>query len=109
MCPTCNKAFRHKGNLMRHMVQHEGGNSDERKAKYVVKGEPDGDRRGYVVVEVINDDEEIEYDDGEYELDPEQMGEEMVEADETETFNLVEGESELVTAFDFDDEGDIKH
>lgn len=104
---------------MRHMIQHEGGGSgnisedtDERKPKFVVKGEPanDGNGNEYVVVEVIN--EEVEYDEGEYELESDQMGDEndMVEVDGTETYKLTEDDNELVSGFDFDeDESSIKN
>lgn len=98
------------------MIQHEGGSGDldDEKPKIAVKGErePASDTNGnqYVVVEVIN--EEIEYDDEEYELDPDQMGgEQMVEVDGNESYKLAdEDDDELVSGFDFDeDESGIKH
>ena len=101
---------------MRHMIQHENGGveaGDDEKLKFEVKGEREGgnDAQGnqFVVVEVIN--EEIEYDEEEYELDPDQMGEQMVEVDGTETYKLADDDDELVSGFDFDeeDESGIKH
>lgn len=88
-CPTCNKAFRHKGNLMRHMVQHETGQNEEHKTKIVrVKGEPgsDGVNDNYVVVEVIQDGSEIQYED-ELELDAEDLG---GDDQDTEDYTLTE-------------------
>ena len=98
------------------MIQHENGGveaGDDEKLKFEVKGEREGgnDAQGnqFVVVEVIN--EEIEYDEEEYELDPDQMGEQMVEVDGTETYKLADDDDELVSGFDFDeeDESGIKH
>lgn len=98
------------------MIQHESGGmeaADDEKLKFEVKGEREAgnDAQGnqYVVVEVIN--EEIEYDEEEYELDPDQMGEQMVEVDGTETYKLADDSDELVSGFDFDeeDESGIKH
>jgi transcriptional repressor CTCF len=61
-CPTCNKAFRHKGNLMRHMAQHDLSGEDVETMH--VKGEPDDMMEGsYVVVEVLNDGTEEQYED----------------------------------------------
>ena len=90
LCPTCNKAFRHKGNLMRHMAQHENGQTEPGTTKIVrVKGEPgnagDEGSDNYVVVEVLQDGAEIQYDD---ELELEQIGEEM-EVD-SESYTLTE-------------------
>jgi len=92
LCPTCNKAFRHKGNLMRHMAQHENGQTEPGTTKIVrVKGENgnagDEGSDNYVVVEVLQDGAEIQYDD-ELELDAEQIGEEM-EVD-SENYTLTE-------------------
>jgi hypothetical protein len=98
-CPTCKKAFRHKGNLMRHMLQHEGRTSEVEENR-MIKGEPNsedinGGGSNYVVVEVIN--EEVEYDEGDYDLD----AEEMVEVDGTETFKLSEDDA-FVTGLEFE-------
>lgn len=87
------------------MIQHESGTTadgEDRKPKFVVKGEP-GSNNEYLVVEVIN--EEVEYDEGEYELD----AEEMVEVDGTDAYKLSE-DNELVSGFDFDeDESGMKN
>lgn len=81
---------------MRHMLQHEPGTSEEQKMK--IKGEEDSSGN-YVVVEVINED--VEYDDEEYELDTQ----EMVEEDGTETFKLADDDNDaFVTGLEF--EGD---
>lgn len=58
-CPTCGKAFRHKGNLMRHMTQHDPENKNT-KIMHVKSESGDGN---FVVVELIQDDQEEEYDD----------------------------------------------
>jgi transcriptional repressor CTCF len=68
-CPTCNKAFRHKGNLVRHLVQHESGTSEGTKTRIVrVKNElkcEDSGNDNYLVVEVIQDGTEIQYEEEE--------------------------------------------
>jgi uncharacterized Zn-finger protein len=91
-CPTCNKAFRHKGNLMRHMVQHEGGTETSGTTKIVrVKGEhgqEDNTNDNYVVVEVIQDGTEIQYED---ELDELEDEDELQDVEEE--YSLAESKS----------------
>lgn len=94
---------------MRHMIQHESGGggaeAEDQKPKFERETGNDSQGNQYVVVEVIN--EEIEYDDEEYELDPDQMGEQMVEVDGTETYKLADDDDdELVSGFDFDEDED---
>lgn len=77
---------------MRHMAQHENGQTEPGTTKIVrVKGESrnagDEGSDNYVVVEVLQDGAEIQYDD-ELELDAEQIGEEM-EVD-SENYTLTE-------------------
>lgn len=88
------------------MLQHEGRTSEVEEQK-LIKGEPSDDVHGsnYVVVEVIN--EEVEYDEGDYELD----AEDMVEVDGTEAFKLTEDENDaFVTGLEFEgDEVGIKN
>lgn len=72
---------------MRHMAQHENGQTEPGTTKIVrVKGEPGGEEDNYVVVEVLQDGAEIQYDD-ELELDAE-ITEEM-EVD-SENYTLAE-------------------
>ncbi|XP_013420586.2 transcriptional repressor CTCF [Lingula anatina] len=42
-CPECPKAFAHKGNLMRHMVQHDPNNPDYQQAAADADANPDDD------------------------------------------------------------------
>lgn len=87
-CPSCGKAFRHKGNLMRHMASHETTRAEE---TILVKGEnSSGDN--YVVVEVIQDGTEEQYEDEGDEMDMiegEEMDEEEI-IDESENYTLTE-------------------
>lgn len=93
---------------MRHMLQHEGRTSEFEEQKSI-KGEPSVDDANgggnYVVVEVINED--VEYDEADYELD----GEEMVEVDGADTYKLTEDENDsFVTGLEFEaDEVGIKN
>lgn len=90
------------------MLQHEGRTSEFEEQKQI-KGEPSAEdvngTGNYVVVEVINED--VEYDEGDYELD----AEEMVEVDGADTFKLTEEENDaFVTGLEFEgDEVDIKN
>lgn len=75
------------------MAQHENGQTEPGTTKIVrVKGESrnagDEGSDNYVVMEVLQDGAEIQYDDELEELDAEQIGEEM-EVD-TESYTLTE-------------------
>ena len=87
-CPTCGKAFRHKGNLMRHMASHDmQGESSTTSVR--VKGEEDVDEN-YVVVEVIQGAEEQYEDEGsDLELEDD-LGEEMHDIVEENDYTLAE-------------------
>lgn len=86
-CPTCHKAFRHKGNLMRHIASHEGNSVARVKTE---SGEEMLEDQ-YVVVELIQDGTEEQYEDegDDFELEEDEMdGEEIIE--ENENYTLTE-------------------
>lgn len=83
------KAFRHKGNLMRHMATHGTGANGE---PILVKSE-DNDSDRYVVVVVDGGDEqEEEYEDEGDEMELEEVLEEENVIDESESYTLTESE-----------------
>lgn len=92
-CPNCGKAFRHKGNLMRHIASHETEGAVH------VKGEPVTEEMledNYVVVEVIQDGNEEQYEDegSDIELEDE-FQEEIIEDGD---YTLTESEFLLISS-----------
>lgn len=89
-CPTCHKAFRHKGNLMRHVASHDGQGEVRARVK-TESGEELLDDQ-YVVVEVIQDGSEEQYEDegDELDLEEDELDEEIIE--ESENYTLTESE-----------------